>query len=99
MTGPSLCPHAYVLAVHDLDSETAYFIDVLGFSREWSEAGNWEGLIRGDVRVHLGRCPESLRVSELGDHSYFGFFATDECRQTRDRVDGCRSSYHLATDR
>jgi predicted enzyme related to lactoylglutathione lyase len=78
MTGPSLRPHAYVLAVHDLDSETAYFIDVLGFSREWSEAGNWEGLIRGDVRLHLGRCPESLRVSELGDHSYFGFFATDD---------------------
>lgn len=78
MAHPSLRAHAYVLAVHDLASEAAYFIDVLGFAREWSDPGDWEGLIRGDVRLHLGRCPESIAASELGDHSYFGLFVTDD---------------------
>ena len=70
--------HAYVLAVHDLAAEAAYFMDALGFSREWTEPGNWEGLVRDGVRVHLGRCPGTIPVTELGDHSYFGFFATDD---------------------
>lgn len=78
MRGPALRPHAYVLAVHDLAAESAYLIDVLGFSREWADAGNWEGLIRDGVRLHLGRCPESIPAAELGDHSYFGFFTTDD---------------------
>jgi uncharacterized glyoxalase superfamily protein PhnB len=78
MSAPSLDPHAYVLAVHDLAAETAYFVDVLGFAVEWREPGNWEGLVRGGVRLHLGRCPETLPAAELGDHSYFGFFATDD---------------------
>jgi len=78
MSGPTLHPHAYVLAVHDLAAEAAYFVSVLGFSPEWREPGNWEGLIRGEVRVHLGRCPQALPAAELGDHSYFGFFATDD---------------------
>jgi hypothetical protein len=26
----------------------------------------------------LGRCPESLPAAQLGDHSYFGFFTTDD---------------------
>ena len=78
MTALALHPHAYVLAVHDLAAETAFFTDVLGFSREWNDPGNWEGLIRDGVRVHLGRCPQSIPAAELGDHSYFGFFATDD---------------------
>ncbi|HSV03098.1 MAG TPA: hypothetical protein VLI41_07805, partial [Phenylobacterium sp.] len=73
MSGPQLTPQAYVLAVHDLAGESAYYVDVLGFQREWSEPGNWEGLARGGVRLRLGRCPDALPVRELGDHSYFGF--------------------------
>jgi hypothetical protein len=78
MSGPALHPHAYVLAVRDLTAEAAYFVDVLGFAREWNDAGDWEGLIRGGVRLHLGRCPDAIAAAELGDHSYFGFFATDD---------------------
>lgn len=78
MNRPGLRPHAFVLAVHDLEAEASYFTDVLGFEREWSERGNWEGLRRGDARLHLGRCPDSLPAYALGDHSYFGFFATDD---------------------
>jgi predicted enzyme related to lactoylglutathione lyase len=78
MTGPQLRPHAFILAVHDLEGSTAYFCDVLGFEREWRDPDNWEGLARDGVRVNLGRCPDALPVRELGDHNYFGFFATDD---------------------
>ncbi len=39
---------------------------------------NWQSLIRDGVRVMLGRCPDALAPAQLGDHSYFGFFATDD---------------------
>jgi catechol 2,3-dioxygenase-like lactoylglutathione lyase family enzyme len=78
MTEPALRPHAYVLAVHDLPGTTAYFTDILGFSKDWNDGDNWQALIRGDVRLMLGRCPDALPPAQLGDHNYFGFFVTDE---------------------
>lgn len=78
MTKPTLSPHAFVLAVHDLNGSTTYFIDALGFEKDWNDGDNWQALVRGGVRVMLGRCPDALAPSELGDHSYFGFFATDD---------------------
>lgn len=78
MSEPALQPHAYVLAVNDLRGSAAYFVDVLGFSTEWTDGENWYGLRRGDVRVMLGRCPDALPPAKLGDHSYFGFFSTSD---------------------
>lgn len=78
MPNPSLTAHAYVLAVHDLKGSAAYFIDKLGFETNWEDPGNWHTLTRDGVRVMLGRCPDALPPSALGDHSYFGFFATDD---------------------
>src|SRR6476620_11530227 len=45
-----------------------------GLERRWELAG-------ADPRrreSQLGRCPDALPPAELGDHSYFGFFATDD---------------------
>ena len=78
MSDHRLKPHAYVLAVHDLHGSATYFVDVLGFEREWDDTDRWQGLKRGDVRVMLGRCPDALPPSKIGDHGYFGFFATDD---------------------
>ncbi len=78
MSEVELQPHAYVLAVHDLPGSTAYFTDVLGFTKEWDEPGNWQGLIRGRVRVMLGRCPDAMPPREARYHNYFGFFAADD---------------------
>jgi catechol 2,3-dioxygenase-like lactoylglutathione lyase family enzyme len=78
MNRPELHPHAYVLAVNDLAGSSAYFRGVLGFELEWQDEDRWHGLRRGHVRVNLGRCPDALPPAALGDHSYFGFFATDD---------------------
>ena len=71
-------PHGYVLAVHDLHREAGYYIDQLGFALEWEDADNWRGLMRDDVRMMLGRCPEAIPAADLGDHSYFAFIATPD---------------------
>jgi catechol 2,3-dioxygenase-like lactoylglutathione lyase family enzyme len=76
MSEPDLRPHAYVLAVNDLDGSVAYFVEVLGFGVEWADGDNWQALRRGDVRLMLGRCPDALPPTKLGDHSYFGFITT-----------------------
>jgi len=78
MSEPDLRPFAYVLAVNDLAGSAAYFVEVLGFSMEWTDGDNWKALRRGDVRLMLGRCPDALSPAKLGDHSYFGFFATGD---------------------
>ncbi len=77
MNQPSLTPHAYVLAVQNLAVSAAYFVDILGFSMDWADGNNWQALTRGEVRLMLGNCPDSIPASQLGDHSYFAFFATD----------------------
>lgn len=78
MNTSDLRAHAYVLAVHDLTRTTAYFVDVLGFSIDWADGDNWQTVIRGGVRLMLGRCPETIPAADLGDHRYFGFFTTDD---------------------
>ena len=78
MSTSDLRPHAYVLAVHDLAGSARYFVEVLGFSLDWADGDNWQVVRRGDVRIMLGRCPDALPPAELGDHSYFGFFATGD---------------------
>ena len=78
MTGPPLKPHAYVLAVQDLARSTAYFVDVLGFAMEWRDGDNWQALVRGEVRLMLGRCPNVQPASALGDHSYFAYLTTED---------------------
>ncbi len=77
MTG-TLTPHAYVLATHDLAAATRYFVDVLGFEKDWSDADRWQSVRRGDVRINIGACPDALPVAALGDHNYFGFFSIDD---------------------
>jgi len=78
MSDAELVPYAYVLAVHDLAGSAAYFRDVLGFTLEWNDPDRWQALRRGQVRVHLGRCPNALPPAQLGDHSYFGLLMTQD---------------------
>ncbi|HKP70821.1 MAG TPA: VOC family protein [Pyrinomonadaceae bacterium] len=60
----------HVLAVQDLESQTAYFIDKLGFERDFSAPG-WTFLSFGDFKVMLGECSDEVSAEETGNHSWF----------------------------
>lgn len=70
-----------VLAVRDLDTSTAYYRDVLGFTRDPIDAEGWSFLTRDGFRVMLGECRDEKPASELGDHSYFAYWHVDDVDQ------------------
>ncbi|HBE83487.1 MAG TPA: VOC family protein [Pyrinomonadaceae bacterium] len=60
----------HVLAVKDLAVSAAYFVDKLGFERDFTAPG-WEFLSFGIFKVMLGECTDALWAHETGDHSWF----------------------------
>ena len=60
----------HVLAVKDLKVETDYYIDKLGFERDFTAPG-WEFLSFGDFRVMLGECADEMTAEATGNHSWF----------------------------
>jgi uncharacterized glyoxalase superfamily protein PhnB len=60
----------HVLAVKDLKTETAYYIDKLGFDRDFTAPG-WEFLSFGDFKVMLGDCSDEMTAEATGNHSWF----------------------------
>lgn len=60
----------HVLAVNDLAASAAYFIDKLGFERDFTAPG-WEFLSFGEFKLMLGECPDELPAEETHNHSYF----------------------------
>jgi uncharacterized glyoxalase superfamily protein PhnB len=67
-----------VLAVHDLDTSGAWYRDVLGCEVEDPDPGNWRFCRAGEVTFMLGRCPDVLPASELGNHSYVAYLRVDD---------------------
>jgi hypothetical protein len=63
-----------VLAVRDLKSSTQYYIDVIGFQREPIDAQGWSFLVRDNVMLMLGECPDEKPASELANHSWFAYW-------------------------
>ncbi len=60
----------HVLAVKDLKLETSYYIDKLGFERDFTAPG-WEFLSFGDFKVMLGECADEMTAEATGNHSWF----------------------------
>ena len=60
----------HVLAVKDLAIEAAYYIDKLGFERDFTAPG-WEFLSFGDFKVMLGECSDEMTAEATGNHSWF----------------------------
>lgn len=60
----------HVLAVNDLKVEAAYYIDKLGFERDFIVPG-WEFLSFGEFKVMLGECKDAMLAEDTGDHSYY----------------------------
>jgi uncharacterized glyoxalase superfamily protein PhnB len=68
----------YVLAVPNLARSGEFYRDVLGFEvREIGDPG-WRMFVKDNCRIMAGECPEAVPPRELGDHSYFGYFAVQE---------------------
>ena len=68
----------YVLAVPDLERSANFYREVLGFSvRDIGDPG-WRMFVRNSCRIMAGHCPDAIPPSELGDHSYFGYFVVDD---------------------
>jgi len=67
-----------VLAVRDLDASTRFYIDVLGFRRDFGDGSDgWSFLSRDAFKLMLGECPDERPAGELGDHSYFAYLVVD----------------------
>ena len=60
----------HVLAVKDLRVEADYYIDKLGFDRDFTAPG-WEFLSFGEFKVMLGECADEITAEETGNHSWF----------------------------
>lgn len=60
-----------VLAVQDLNVSTRFYMDVLGFRRDFGDGSDgWSFLSRDNFKVMLGECADAIPASELGDHAY-----------------------------
>ena len=76
-----------VLAVRDLQASTRFYIDVLGFRRDFGdESGDWSFLSRDAFKVMLGECPDEKPASELGDHSYVAYLVVEGVDQLYEEV-------------
>lgn len=60
----------HVLAVKELKSEAEYYLNKLGFERDFTAPG-WEFLSFGDFKVMLGECADEMSAEETGNHSWF----------------------------
>ena len=60
----------HVLAVRDLKIEAEYYVDNLGFDRDFTAPG-WEFLSFGDFKVMLGECADEMTAEATGNHSWF----------------------------
>ena len=60
----------HVLAAQDLAVEAAYYIDKLGFERDFTAPG-WEFLSFGDFKVMLGECADEITAEATGNHSWY----------------------------
>lgn len=60
----------HVLAVKDLAISAAYFVEKLGFDRDFTVPG-WEFLSFGDFKVMLGECADEMTAEATGNHSWF----------------------------
>lgn len=68
-----------VLAVRDLQVSTRFYMDVLGFQRDFGDGGDgWSFLSRDGFRVMLGECADAVPAGELGDHSWFAYVTVQE---------------------
>jgi uncharacterized glyoxalase superfamily protein PhnB len=70
MTERKVVHTRHVLAVKNLKIEADYYIDKLGFDRDFTAPG-WEFLSFGIFKVMLGECADEMTAGATGNHSWF----------------------------
>jgi uncharacterized glyoxalase superfamily protein PhnB len=76
-TTPQVIHTRHVLAVQDLGVSGPYFMEVLGFQRDFEVEG-WEFLSLGNFKVMLGECRDAMPAHQTGDHSYFAHVLVED---------------------
>ena len=67
-----------VLAVRDLEASTRFYMEVLGFSRDFGDGSDgWSFLSRDNFKLMLGECPDEKPASEIGNHSYVAYLIVE----------------------
>jgi predicted enzyme related to lactoylglutathione lyase len=67
-----------VLAVRDLAVSTRFYMEVLGFTRDFGDGSDgWSFLSRDAFRVMLGECVDATPAGELGDHSWYAYVTVE----------------------
>lgn len=76
-----------VLAVLDLEVSTRFYMDVLGFRRDFGDGSDgWSFLSRDNFKVMLGECRDAMPAGELGDHSYYVYLIVEGVDQLHEEV-------------
>lgn len=74
----TLASTRHILAVPDLQRSTAFYMDVLGFQRDFGDGTDgWSWLSRGEFRVGLGECRDAIPAAQIGDHSYVAYVTVE----------------------
>ena len=86
---PRLVNSRCVLAVRDLNVSTKFYMDVLGFTRDFGDGSDgWSFLSRDTFRVMLGECTDATPAGELGDHSWYAYLTVEGVDQLHAEVAG-----------
>ena len=76
-----------VLAVQDLRVSTRYYMDVLGFTRDFGDGSDgWSFLSRDDFHVMLGECADEVPAAETGNHSWYAYVTVDGVDDLHDEI-------------
>jgi uncharacterized glyoxalase superfamily protein PhnB len=76
---PRLQETRLILAVRNLRVATDFYMNVLGFRRDFGdESDGWSWLSRDNVHVGLGECADAAPATALGDHSYVAYITVDD---------------------
>ena len=68
-----------ILAVRNLRTATDFYLNTLGFQRDFGdESDGWSWISRDNFRVGLGECPDAVPATQLGDHSYVAYVNVDD---------------------
>ncbi|MFN0157683.1 MAG: VOC family protein [Bacteroidota bacterium] len=75
---PRIVNSRSVLAVRNLEESTRFYMDKLGFKRDFGDGSDgWSFLSRDNFQVMLGECPDEKPAGELGNHSYYVYLLVE----------------------